>query len=494
MSTAVGTKHREYQASAWKWKRCRDVVGGKDAMLESSRPRNLLNLEGSEYAQPSASRTYLPALGGQSEEEYRSYCERAAFFNATGRTLDAFSGLIFAKDPLVKLPAKLEPYERDITLSGVNLREFSEQVVEQQLGVGRVGLLTDFPDIGERRLTQAESEQLNLRPFLRWYRAENIINWRTTTVAGKEMLSLVVLQESVEQQKNDFEVTQATQYRVLILEEGLYTVRLYNGEGEFIPDSERQPRANGRRLNFIPFTILGANSCEPSVQKPPLLDLVDVNIGHLRNSADYEHGLHFTGLPTPYVAGVQIDNGKKLHIGAMEAWVFPDPQANVGFLEFKGEGLKELRESMKSKEHRMAVLGARMLADEKRTAEAFGTIELKTAGERSALASAARAASDGIGRCLNWMALFVSAPEEAEFALNTDYGASRMPAEMLTATVGAYQSGAMPMAVFFENLQKGELVNPEMTLEEYTAMLEQEGPSIATELEEGVDDGGAPEE
>ena len=130
----------------------------------------------------------------------------------------------------------------------------------------------------------------------------------------------------------------------------------------------------------------------------------------------------------------------------------------------------------------MAVLGARMLADDKRTNEAFGTIELRTAGERSILASISRAASDSLTRCLNWMAEWVGAPADASLVLNTDFGAARMQPQMVTALLQAYQNDAMPLSVLFENYQRGELINPEMEYEEYEAQLAEQGPSFDQQM------------
>jgi hypothetical protein len=405
-----------------------------------------------------------------------AYQERANFFNATGRTLDAFTGMIFAKDPVIKLPTAIEPYGEDISLSGINLREFSEQVVDQQLAVGRVGIMADFPQVDTNGLTVAMAEAMNVRPFLRWYSAESMINWRVDYINGSQVLTMVVLRETANQPKNEFEVTEVTLYRVLDLTAEGYRQRVMDADANVL--SEVFPLKQGQRMNFIPFVILGANSASAEVQKPPMLDLVDTNLGHYRNSADYEHGLHFTGLPTPYVAGVQLGEGQALSVGSMTAWVFPDPAAKAEYLEFKGDGLKTLREAIKDKEQRMAVLGARMLADDKKTSEAFGTIELRTAGERSILASISRAASDSLTRCLNWMAEWVGAPADASLVLNTDFGAARMQPQMVTALLSAYQGDAMPLSVLFENFQRGELVNPEMEFEEYEAQLADEGPSF----------------
>jgi hypothetical protein len=477
---SVSTTHKAYDENRYKWKRCRDVIAGRDAIIKNLRGQT--RYTGSLYNPVFTGNDYLPRLSSQSDSEYMAYQERAGFFNATGRTLDAFTGMIFAKDPVIELPTAMEPYEDDISLAGDNLREFAEQVVDEQLAVGRVGIMADFPQVEPTGLTVAMAEAMNVRPFLRWYSAESIINWRVSTINGAEVLTLVVLRETVERRENEFQTTDVVQYRVLDLTEEGYRQRVMTENDELI--SEVFPLQQGTRMNFIPFLILGANSAGAEVQKPPMLDLVDTNLAHYRNSADYEHGLHFTGLPTPYVAGVQLSEGQVLSVGSMTAWVFPDPSAKAEYLEFKGDGLKTLREAMKDKEQRMAVLGARMLADDKKTNEAFGTLELRTAGERSVLASISRSASDSLTRALNWMAEWIGAPTDASITLNTDFGAARMQPQMVTALLQAYQNDAMPLSVVFENFQRGELVNPEMEFEEYEAQLADEGPSFADDVSE----------
>jgi len=478
---SVNTTHKAYDANHYKWKRCRDVIEGRDAVIKqlksSSAFKSGAKYSGSLYSADNTSNEYLPRLLNQTDAEYIAYKERAGFFNATGRTLDAFTGMIFAKDPTWKLPTAIEAFADDITLSGTNLREFAEQVVEQQIAVGRVGIMVDYPSNTPTNLTVARAEALNVRPFLRWYSAESIINWRTSYINGAETLALVVLREVVDVQQNEFASEEVTKYRVLDLTEQGYRVRIMNEADELL--EEVFPLQQGQPMRYIPFTVLGANSASTDVQKPPLLDLVDTNLSHYRNSADYEHGLHFTGLPTPYVAGVQLAEGQTLSIGSMTAWVFPDPSAKAEYLEFKGDGLKTLQQALKDKEQRMAVLGARMLADDKRTAEAFGTLELRTAGERSILASISRSASDAIQRALNWMAQWVGAPQDAEFNLSVDFGAARMDPQMLSALMAAYQGDAMPLSVLFENLQRGELIKPQMEFDEYEAQLADAGPSFA---------------
>lgn len=471
---AVNNTNREYDAYRWRWRRCRDVIAGRDSVLQNGRQGQ--RFQGSLYDPVFSQEIYLPRLSGQSESEYRAYAERAAFFNATGRTLDALTGLIFAKDPQLSLPPAIQPFANDITLAGDNLREFAEQVVEQQTAVGRVGIMVDYPDNVPLGLTVAAAEALNIRPFMRLYKAESIINWRTSIMVGAKVLTMVVLEEQHYVVVDEFTTDEVTRYRVLDLTPEGYRVRIMSQEGGTI--AETYPTMQGRPMRFIPFIILGANSSTAEVQKPPLLDLVDANIAHYRNSADYEHGLHFTGLPTPYVAGVQLEDGQTLNLGSKTAWVFPDPSAKASFLEFTGQGLATIREAMKDKEGRMASLGARFLSDDKRTGEAFQTLQLRTGGERSSLSSIARAASDALERALNWLAMWVGAPQDVSFRLNTDFLGGQMQPQMVAQLVSAYQAGAMPLSVLFANLQNGELIGPEVDFETYQAQLDDAGPSI----------------
>lgn len=470
----VKTYHKQYEDNRAKWKRCRDVIDGRDSIVENGRVRQ--RFVGSLFNPIGTADVYLPRLSGQTEAEYQAYAERAGFFNATGRTIDAMTGMIFAKDPHWNLPPAIEPYTRDITLTAINLREFSEQVVEQQMAVGRVGIMVDYPETPVGGMSLADAERNNVRPFMRLYKAESIINWRSKTVNGAVGLTLVVLQETAEVRKSEFEFEDVIRYRVLDLTPDGYRVRVMDEDNVVL--SEVYPKVSGRPMMFIPFLILGSNSCDPAVQKPPMIDLVDTNLAHYRNSADYEHGLHFTGLPTPYVAGVQIEAGETLSIGSNAAWVFPDPQASAAYLEFKGEGLKTLADAIMAKEQRMAVLGARMLVEERKSAESFRTVEMRSSGERSVLSSISRSASDAMVRALNWMAEWAGAPSDCEFALNTDFSTNKMDANMLTAMVSAYQTGVMPLQVLFDNFKRGELVSQGTDYETYEAQLADSGPTL----------------
>jgi hypothetical protein len=444
----VNTKHPEYTESYQSWEDCEHAVEGQREVHE--------------YGVK-----YLPRLSGQSDDEYKAYVKRALYYNATARTVDGLTGMLFLKPPKVEYPTSMQSIIDDVTMTGLSLHQLSEMVADDIVVFGRCGVLVDYPPITNAS-TMAEMAQLGARPYATKYDAESIINWKTKCVNNVQMLSMVVLKESAEVAKDEFESETVTRYRVLDLVE-VYRQRVFEEDklGKITQIGEDiYPLQNGNTMSFIPFEFIGVRDNSPCVDKPPLLDLVDVNLSHYRTSADLEHGRHFTGLPTPVVCGVQLESGQSLSIGSARAWVFPDPQASATFLEFTGQGLGELREAMREKESMMATLGARMLAPESKGIESAQTASIHRAGENSVLASISQSISISLTHILEWLRDWSNIAGDVSVELNRDFVPPTMTAQDLTALVTAWQSGAISHNALFEQLKQNDIIAADKTFED----------------------------
>ena len=155
--------HPEYDASLPGWQRARDVLAGEDAVK-------------------AAGEKYLPRLDSQSDEEYASYRKRAAFFNATARTLEEYLDLIFRRAPTTTLanPEQLRGFVDDCDGWGTDFDRYARRVVSEVLSVGRGGTLM---------LGDAESG----RPWVTCWQAEDILNWEVERVGERVVLVGVVL-------------------------------------------------------------------------------------------------------------------------------------------------------------------------------------------------------------------------------------------------------------------------------------------------------------
>lgn len=453
---AVTTKHPSYEATVNQWSRCRDAAGGSDAVKDKSS-------------------AYLPQLSGQDQAEYEAYKMRALWYGATARTVQGLVGAVMRKPPTIQAPAAMTADLADVTGMGVPIEVFTKQVLQEVLTTGRYGVLVDLP----------KDAAANAKPYWVGYPAESIINWRSMAIAGKTILMFVVLFEEVHEPGDDpFEPRCIEQYRVMKLDENdLYTVEIWRKDKKDKDTWQIHetiiPTVRGQRLNFIPFCFFGQNTVTPQVEKPPLIDLVDVNLSHYRSSADLEHGRHFCGLPTPWVAG--FPENTTLKIGSSIAWVASDPQASAGMLEFTGQGLGALERALESKERLMAVLGARLLEEAKRTVEASDTLEIRYSGERSILQSMAASVSMGVTKVLQWHAQLAGGTEQPadglSVALNTDFVSAQMTSQMLTAMMQAWQGGSISYETYYYNLQRGEVTRPGVTAEEERTLIASQSPA-----------------
>lgn len=437
----------------------RDVVAGNDAIHQ-------------------AGKLYLPPLTDQSKEEYETYKNRAVFFNATARVVDAMEGAIFRKPPTLEV-VSIQDIADNITLTGKDLISFAQDVVKEELTLTRCGVLVDFPSIDTSNMTALQAKALGARPYAALYKAEDIISWRVINVGGNTMLGQVVLREfeEVQDAADEFSCTLVEVNRVLDFDDtGAYRQRVYKsmpgpkGKGTVMTlVSTISPRMNGKPMDFIPFVFFGARGNGPEIDEPVLNDLAVVNLAHYRNTADYEHGLHYTGLPTAFVAGVG-DTDAEFKIGSGIAWTFTDPQAKAGYLEFTGQGLTAMENALKAKEEQMAALGARMLAPDKKDAEAADTIANKRQGEISVLAALANTVSRGLTLVLQYMARWQGVSDKVSIKLNTDFNVVRMGADDIMALMQAVMSNQISSQTFYEALVRGEVVTGDRTYEEEQAL------------------------
>ena len=461
---SVNSTHADYDAALPMWLRARDVVAGEDAVK-------------------SGGEKYLPRLEAQTDEEYAAYLARATFFNAAGRTADGFMGLLFRRVPTVRVPegatglgSALRLFLNDADMAGMTFASYARAVAREVVVVGRAGTLVDWDGEGEDRA------------FVSLYKAEDVLNWRVERVGGRNVVTLLVLHEWVRVEGGDvYETKLGEQVRVLRLGVDGCQVEVWRpraGDGrrrEWVLVESRTPLRLGRPLPLIPFVFHGANHSLPGVDRLPLGDVITVNLDHFRLNADYRHGMHFTALPTAWVCG--FDKSSTLRIGSSTAWVTETPGATAGFLEFRGDGLSTFERAMDRDERLMAVLGARMLEQEKRVAETQAAIELKQTGEHSVLGALAASVSVSLGNVVRWVYWWNSTEarpddlgdRDASVELNADYSVRGLTPAEITAVVQAWQNGALSRDSMLDVFRRGEVLPEGRTNEEEARLIAMAG-------------------
>lgn len=475
----LGMMHPEYVRTQNVWTRCRDAYDGSDAIKSrllwnsAGRPGSL----GGRYLPVPEAMDVSTELG---QRRYRAYVERALWYGATTRTVDAFAGAVFQKPPeWLKVSKTVEGHLEDVTMTGVPADLFWLLACREVLIQGRGGVLVDMSLEGGQ-------------PYWTPYQAENILNWNVERVNGRPTLVDVLLQEvKTDSSADPLTVDPAevvVYYRHLALRDGVYRQDLYREDAEephtskrLVKVSSETPLRRGKPLPFIPWTWLGSTTLEAEVQRPPLVDLVDVNISHFRTSADLEHGLHYVGTPQLVLIGGLNNSGEPVKFGSGRALLLPrDSDAKI--LQADGNLMGALENAEERKRKLMAVLGARLLDAAPQVERDTATAVIaRSSGEHANLRTIACALEMAATRVLKiheWWTGTTAQPDDLEAAaeLNKDYLATRMTPEELKNWVLALQAEAVSHETFWHALVRGGVARPGVSSEEELEQIEEEKP------------------
>lgn len=406
---------------------------------------------------------YLPRpnpvdISPENQARYKAYLERALFYNITQRTLYGLAGQIFTREPVIEIPSLLDPVAADGNGGGVDLVQLAKRAVLNVLAYGRSGILVDYP-ITDSPASLAEIDAGEIRPTINIYHPTEIINWRTVVRGARELLSLIVLQEDYIYSDDGFEMKKAKQWRVLQLTEEGYAVTIWRfvgnkyetTEGPFFPKD-----ASGKNFTEIPFTFIGSENNDDLPDLPPLYDLASLNIGHYRNSADFEEGCYFVGQPTPVLSGLTEEWVKgvlkgTVALGSRGAILLPEGgsadllQAAANTMPF---------EAMQHKERQMVALGAK-LVQEKKVQRTATEANIENISETSILASSAKNVSVAFKKALEWCAFFVGVPETGiKFELHTDFDLAIMAPQERAQLIAEWQAGAITFEEMRDNMRR----------------------------------------
>lgn len=417
--------------------------------------------------------TYLPHPGepnkcGGVDKRYEDYITRANYYNITRRTLNGLVGQVFMKDPVVKLPGELSFIEEDVTGTKIPLLQQAKKVEALTLSYSRCGLFVDYPAV-EGPVTKEQLEKEKIRPTIKTYHAEEIVNWHVIQKGGVGVLSMVALYETYEFENDGFEAKTAEQYRVLRIDsEGNYyqdiwrereptekkktdpfDMRRETGRTGFEPTWQVHQTvyptdANGQPFKEIPFTFIGSENNDHNPDNPNLFDLASLNIAHYRNSADYEELLFLSGQPTIFISGMTKEYLDEVHGGILKM----GSRGGVTGPENSSAKLLQISENqpglaaMEHKEKQMVALGAKLVEQNKVERTAF-EVRLEATADGSVLSNTTKNVSSAFVQALKWCAMYVGTTGEIEFKLNTEYDLVKMNSDEIQQLILTWQEGLL---------------------------------------------------
>ena len=451
---SVSTEHPDYKLYKNVWAKTRDAVKGSVAIKEKKH-------------------AYLPVPDNKSLDDargietvrYKQYLKRAVFTNFTGRTKNALVGAAFRKDPMYELPEAVDYLNQDATGDGLSLVQLAKDELSNLMETGRSLLLVDYPQ-ADNDLSLEDVNMLDLRASIVPYTAEQCVNWKTSVINGRRLLTLCVLAEPYFNTDLEFSHDSDIQYRVLRLTDEGYSQQIYRDDKP-VTDEIYPRKADGSVWEEIPLIFVGSKNNDSTIDDAPLSDIADVNVAHYRNSADYEESCFITGQPSLFIThsltSEQFEeyNPDGLILGSRAGHVLGETGSAI-LLQASPNNL--VMEAMKAKEQAMVMIGARIITDRGGNETAEGA-RIRFASENSVLGDIVSNLSQGLEKAIGYVCEFMGVTGDYYFDINSEFYDKSVDPQMIMSMITLLDRNLIGDIDIFERLQAAGLIDTARTLD-----------------------------
>lgn len=450
----ITSTHKQYADQCERWARNRAACAGQDAVKAMA----------AEFL-PDDNAT---DRSNEARSRYLRYLLRAVWMPVAGYTKQGLIGMMSRRPAEVELPETIEYAKENADGAGLSLEQMAKLALAEVIEVGRLGLLVDYP-AAEPGLSAEQVAQMGLSARITIYKAESIDNWKLANIGGVLRLVMVKLCEIAEIEKDEYLLAEEKRYRVLRLQDGVYTQTLYNDKEEQIGEVLIPRQANGQPWEHIPFQIIGATTNSPEVDQALISGIVDLNTAHYQMSADEMKNLHIHSggtlvLKTEYTLeqwdqmnpnGVTVGADQGLQVGAA---------GDAKLLQL--EAAQAVAAKLAHLETQMVAVGAHLISDTSglQTAEAA---RIDASGRASSLSTAVGNVSEGIEAALEDMTLFMGGDQaQVKYQLNQQFYPDNVDAQTIMAMIQLLDRQVVAVQDVRTKLRGGGLIAQNRTDEE----------------------------
>lgn len=345
----------EYEAMLPKWQRIQAVLDGTDAMRV-------------------AGQRYLPTHEYETPEAYRERLSVSVLDNWTDRTLETLVGKAFRDPPKFEgLPEKIAAYEPDADGAGHSMQALAQTWFREAIAKREAWLFVDFtkgsPRADGKPRTLEDDERDGLRPLWRVTCPEDVIFAIGEGVAGRwRWTQIRVVENSMEE---DGAFGEKLVERIRVHRPGSWEL--------YVKVREKRSKKYVWKLEDAGLTGLvdiPAVRFRVDGDKPPLEDLVHLNIEHFQSKSDQRSILTTSRFALLAVSGAPdrdpAAGEKPLVVGPKQWLSTPDPNSKFYYVEHTGQAIAAGRTDLQDLEGRMASYGAEFLKKQPGRASATG--------------------------------------------------------------------------------------------------------------------------
>lgn len=414
---------------------------------------------------------YLPQFPRESKEAYRDRLATSVFYDATGRTINGLTGMVFRKPPNLadSLPEPILSAWENIDLQGTHGDVFCQHRHRDGEIDGHFVILVDMQRITPEQVrTKADRERAGLRPYWVGIQKQDVLGAREVEIEGRMVLSHFRYKEKVTEPDGPYgekEIERVREYNLTSGEDGGRVVAFTvwakrqdsNGKEAWVVDDE-----GVMAIDEIPVSVGYIGERVGLLEShPPHLALALENVKHYQLVSDNDNVLHIASVPQLAIFGMDPDGDQT--VSPHGAWKFTNPEAHMEYVEPQGNGLEAMEKRIAKSEHRMAILGLSLLYSETRAAETATSKRIDKAESDSALSNHARASQDAFEEAIRltakWMGVDLQAGgEERWIELSRDFESLPIDAQTIAALSNMVAANQLTIETMWDILERGEIL------------------------------------
>ena len=448
-------------------------------------------------AMRAAGEKYLPKYEHERQAAYDARLQGAVLFNAAEQTLDSWVGRPFS-DPVTTsedMPEELTSILDDVDLEGNDVTTFCRDWFREGLAKAVAHVLVDMPVVDREGRTAADDLRDDVRPYWSFIKPECLIAASVTMVDSREVLTHARIREQ-EVERDGFSERVVCKIRELNL-----LVDPESGEFRVFVTVWRQVKGNKWEvesgpakmdINQIPLVTFYANRKDFMTGKPPVSDLVDLNIAHWQSSSDQRNILTVARFPILAGSGIREEESK-VEIGPRKMLWASDPAAKFYYVEHSGASIASGRQDILDLEEKMASYGADFLR--KRPGNVTATARALDAAEAtSPLQDSATRFQDAMNQALAITAKWMGVEEYGSLIVSTDFGPEEITQSDLSELGAARRGRDLSREAYLAELKRRGALMDDFDPEENEKQLAAEemsfggGPTDGKDIDEQAEE------
>lgn len=455
------------------WRRARAVTSGELFAKEHDSELDLIDY----------TNLLVPFSPSMSPAQYRWFVAEAQLPGLVAQYLKVLVGGLLRKEPELTLPDGVDPAATDwlrhsFTSDNKSIVHFLNEALTEELTTSRCWVSVDFPNDLE--------EGDEGRPYPVLWRAEDVINWQTSSTKGSTKLTRVVVRyvshsyTTENPYHADLVPTVADHY---LNSDGNYQVDVYqqeansgvhlangelayshefgfnlNSEYKWNKVSEALPQLNGNPLNFLPVFPLNGDY---KLQPPMLTPLVDKEVALYNKVSRRNHLLYGAATFTPVViSDMNEDQFRSIVQQGLGTWMLLNQGDQVTTLQSPSDSLTNYEAAIAKDSEELSQLGIRILSPE--PGESGVSLEIRNSTQLAQLGLLNTRISQTmkaiIALMVSWGLKTELGPEDVDFELSADFDPTPLGGDWMRMVTEWYQSRLVPRSLWLKTAKMNDII------------------------------------